>query len=139
VLFLGRYCFRSLVLCHHLPEVEARSLPLSALPPEASSLPANSQRQRITMMEATLTPTALLDSPLPDSSLPESPLLEKLRGALSQSHFLSPRQVRVETVGGNVRLEGTVGSFYQKQMAQELVRRVDGVETVENQLQVSWR
>ncbi len=86
------------------------------------------------MMEATLTATPLVDSPLL-----ETPLLEKLRGALSQSHFLSPRQVQIETIGGNVRLEGTVGSFYQKQMAQELVRRVDGVETVENQLQVSWR
>jgi osmotically-inducible protein OsmY len=38
-----------------------------------------------------------------------------------------------------VRLQGTVGSFYQKQMAQELLRRVDGVERIENQLQVSWR
>jgi len=86
------------------------------------------------MMEATLTATPLLDS-----SLLDPPLLDKLRGVLSNSHFLSPRQVQIETTGGNVRLEGTVGSFYQKQMAQELVRRVDGVETVENQLQVSWR
>lgn len=86
------------------------------------------------MMEATLTASPLLDSPLLDP-----PLLEKLRGVLSKSHYLSPRQVQIETTGGNVRLEGTVGSYYQKQMAQELVRRVDGVETVENQLQVSWR
>ncbi len=86
------------------------------------------------MMEATLTATPLLES-----SLLDPPLLDKLRGVLSKSHFLSPRQVQIETTGGNVRLEGTVGSFYQKQMAQELVRRVDGVETVENQLQVSWR
>ena len=35
-------------------------------------------------------------------------------------------------------LEGTVGSFYQKQMAQEVVRRLDGVQGIENQLQVSW-
>ncbi len=81
------------------------------------------------MMEATLTAPPLLDSALLDS----------VRGALSNSHYLSPRQVQIETCGSNVRLEGTVGSFYQKQMAQELVRRVDGVETVENQLQVSWR
>ena len=86
------------------------------------------------MMEATLTAPPILDSPLLDP-----PLLEKLRGALSKSHFLSPRQVQIETNGGNVRLEGTVASFYQKQMAQELVRRVDGVETVVNRLQVRWR
>ena len=66
-------------------------------------------------------------------------LHDLIRGALSKSHFLPSKHVQIETSGGNVRLEGTVGSFYQKQMAQELVRRVDGVETVENQLQVSWR
>lgn len=81
------------------------------------------------MMEATLAV-----SPTQDSSL-----MDLVRGALKKSHFLSPRQVQIETTGSNVRLEGTVGSFYQKQMAQELVRRIDGVDTVENQLQVSWR
>ncbi|MEM8945463.1 MAG: BON domain-containing protein [Planctomycetota bacterium] len=80
------------------------------------------------MMEATLTATPVVDSPL----------LDQVRGALSKSHGLSPRHVQIETRGGKVRLAGTVGSFYQKQMAQEIVRRVDGVETVENQLQVSW-
>ncbi len=95
------------------------------------------------MMEATLTATPHVTVPVvvptqaPTQAV--SPLTEKLRSVLSHSHFLSPRQVQIETTGGNVRLEGTVGSFYQKQMAQEIVRRVDGVETVENQLQVSWR
>lgn len=85
-------------------------------------------------MQATLSATPKLDTTLLDS-----PLLAEVRGALSKNHGLSPQQVKIKTRGGNVRLEGTVTSFYQKQMAQELVRRVDGVETVENQLQVSWR
>jgi len=74
-----------------------------------------------------------------EATLTATPLFEQVQGALNQSHFLMPRQVQIETTGGNVRLEGTVVSFYQKQMAQELVRRVDGVETIENQLQVSWQ
>ena len=73
-----------------------------------------------------------------DATLPAMPLLDQVRGALSRSPYLSPRQVQIEATNGNVRLAGTVSSFYQKQMAQELVRRVDGVETVENQLQVNW-
>lgn len=73
-----------------------------------------------------------------EATLTTLPLLDQIRGALGQSHFLSPRQVQIEATDGNVRLEGTVSSFYQKQMAQELVRRVDGVEQVENQLQVNW-
>ena len=81
------------------------------------------------MMAATLTA-----SPVVDSSLSV-----QVRGALSKSHHLSSRNVHVATDGVKVRLKGTVGSFCQKQMAQEIVRRVDGIETVENQLQVSWR
>ena len=74
-----------------------------------------------------------------EATLPTVPLLDQIRGALNQSPYLSPRQVQIEATEGNVRLAGTVNSFYQKQMAQELVRRVDGVENVENQLQVNWR
>jgi len=90
--------------------------------PEASSFLQSPGREPATM-DATLTPT---------------PLSDQVRGVLSQSHFLAPRQVQIETNEGNVRLEGTVSSFYHKQMAQELVRRLDGVEQVENQLQVNW-
>ncbi len=79
-------------------------------------------------MEATLTASPTVTT-----------LLDQVRGALNKSHYIPPRQVRVATQGNKVRLEGTVTSFYQKQMAQELARRVDGVEAVENQLQVSWR
>jgi len=85
-------------------------------------------------MEATLTAPPVLDS----IGLDPVGLIAQVRGALSKSPYLSPRHVQVEATDGNIRLEGTVSSFYQKQMAQELVRRVDGVERVENQLQVNW-
>lgn len=74
-------------------------------------------------MEATLTP---------------SPLVEKVHSALSRNPYLPARKLRVEATDGHVRIEGTVGTFFQKQMAQEAVRRLDGVERVVNQLQVSW-
>ena len=35
-------------------------------------------------------------------------------------------------------LKGQVNSFFQKQMAQEAIRRVDGVQRIENMLQVNW-
>jgi osmotically-inducible protein OsmY len=31
-----------------------------------------------------------------------------------------------------------VNSFFQKQMAQEALRRIEGVESIENHLQVHW-
>ncbi|MCG8448775.1 MAG: BON domain-containing protein [Pirellulales bacterium] len=73
-----------------------------------------------------------------EAVLSAAPLYEQIQGALHSSPYFSSHQVRVQTADGHVRLEGTVGSFFQKQMAQELVRRVDGVERVENQLQVNW-
>jgi len=74
-------------------------------------------------MEATLSPPMLLDT---------------VQGALSRSPYISTRKVKVEAADGHVRIEGTVGTFFQKQMAQELIRRLDGVQRVENQLQVNW-
>ncbi|MCH2114061.1 MAG: BON domain-containing protein [Pirellulales bacterium] len=75
-------------------------------------------------MEATLSPVACYDQVL---------------GALTDSSHFSSREVHADVADGYVRLHGTVGTFYQKQMAQELVRRVDGVEKIENQLEVNWR
>jgi len=82
-----------------------------------------------------------MEATLPANSPNEQtcPLHEQIRSALDRSPYVSQSQVQIETSSGKVRLEGTVGTFYQKQMAQELVRRIDGVEQVVNQLQVNWR
>ncbi|NOY42673.1 MAG: BON domain-containing protein [Planctomycetes bacterium] len=73
------------------------------------------------------------------TTLAVSALSEQVAGILGSSPYICRRQVQIEATDGNVRLEGTVSSFFQKQMAQEIVRRVDGVRSVENQLQVTWR
>jgi osmotically-inducible protein OsmY len=74
-----------------------------------------------------------------EATLSAGPLFDQVQGALSSSPYLSSREVQVETSNGHVRLQGTVGTFFQKQMAQELVRRIDGVQMIENRLQVNWR
>jgi osmotically-inducible protein OsmY len=76
-------------------------------------------------MEATLSP-------------PRPALLDQVHGALSRSPYVSANEMRVEESDGVVRLEGAVRSFFHKQMAQELIRRVDGVERIDNRLQVKW-
>jgi osmotically-inducible protein OsmY len=65
-------------------------------------------------------------------------LVEQVQGALSRSPYISARDLRVEAREGVVRLEGAVRSFFHKQMAQETIRRLDGVERIENCLQVEW-
>ena len=69
---------------------------------------------------------------------PPNELINQVHGALSRSPYVSPHEVRVEAEEGVVRLEGAVRSFFQKQMAQEVVRRLDGVERIVNCLQVTW-
>lgn len=54
----------------------------------------------------------------------------------------SPHYLGAEVVGthdeGIVVLQGRVDTFYHKQVAQELLRKLDGVERVVNLLEVHW-
>ena len=65
-------------------------------------------------------------------------LTEKVSSAIETNPYLSGRKLRFEAQEGRITLQGTVGSFYQKQMAQEALRRIDGVREIENQLEVAW-
>jgi osmotically-inducible protein OsmY len=58
--------------------------------------------------------------------------------ALEQNPHVPGRRLRLETVGSRVVLQGVVKTFFEKQMAQETLRRVEGVEEVENCLEVTW-
>ena len=63
-------------------------------------------------------------------------LADRVDIALVTNPYLTGRTLRFETDGGRVILRGRVGTWYQKQMAQELVRRVEGVELIDNCLEV---
>jgi osmotically-inducible protein OsmY len=65
-------------------------------------------------------------------------LSARIHTAIAQHPHLPRRQVRFETEAGRVVLRGTVGSYFQKQMAQEALRRLDGVSQIENLLEVNW-
>lgn len=68
----------------------------------------------------------------------------QLATSLSQQAFdavvchphLSQRCVAVQANAGTVRLEGTVHSYFEKQLAQEALRSIEGITAIENQLQV---
>ena len=65
-------------------------------------------------------------------------LADRISRALATSPFVPPRKVMFEETAGTIVLKGQVDSFFQKQMAQEALRRVDGVQSIENLLEVSW-
>jgi osmotically-inducible protein OsmY len=67
-----------------------------------------------------------------------SPLEVRVHSALEESPYIAPKSLRFETAEGRVTLRGTVGTFFQKQMAQEAIRRVAGVQEIANELEVCW-
>lgn len=67
-----------------------------------------------------------------------APLAQRITEALTTNPHVPSRQVRVEAAEGRIVLKGNVRSFFQKQMAQEAIRRVDGVEQIDNLLEVNW-
>lgn len=63
---------------------------------------------------------------------------DRVLSALKRNPHLPHRTLRLETRQGHVILRGTVRSYYQKQMAQESLRGVEGIHQIENQLEVNW-
>ena len=72
--------------------------------------------------------------------MPSEPakLDERVQTALLKHANVPQRNLRFESSDGRVTLHGTVHSYYQKQMAQEALRRLEGVQTIDNQIEVSW-
>lgn len=66
------------------------------------------------------------------------PLFDRICDALTTNPHVPSKNVRVEAADGRVVLKGSVSTFFQKQMAQEAIRRLDGVEQIDNLLQVNW-
>ncbi len=65
-------------------------------------------------------------------------LVERLDAAISSNPHLFGRELHCSSEAGHVTISGEVNSFYQKQMAQEAIRHVDGVQGIENRLEVHW-
>jgi osmotically-inducible protein OsmY len=51
--------------------------------------------------------------------------------------YFAARRVRVATKNDCVIVEGTVSTYFQKQMAQEILLRIDGIGRIDNRLQVA--
>lgn len=65
-------------------------------------------------------------------------LTEQIQNVVIHHPHLKQREVRLEAAEGRVRLTGSVKSYFEKQLAQEALRHVEGVEAIENQLTVEW-
>jgi len=52
---------------------------------------------------------------------------------------LKQARLKVRNDRGRIVLTGTVGSYYEKQVAQESLRDVPGIDSIDNSIEVSWR
>jgi osmotically-inducible protein OsmY len=66
-------------------------------------------------------------------------LEDQVHEALELSPYLTrSRGVRCEAENGRVIIRGEVGTYFQKQMATEALRKLRGIDEIDNQLEVNW-
>jgi osmotically-inducible protein OsmY len=65
-------------------------------------------------------------------------VVERAQERLRAAPYISFRDVRCEYRHGLLILRGHVESYYEKQLAQESVARLEGVDQVVNELEVAW-
>ena len=66
-------------------------------------------------------------------------LEDQVQEALQLNPYLTRNGLRCETNQGRVTLRGEVNSYFQKQMATEALRKLRGIEEIDNQLEVTWQ
>ena len=65
-------------------------------------------------------------------------LQQRAESLLRNSPYLNGQQLELQSQNGRLTLKGTVGTYFQKQMAQESLKEIDGVVLIDNQLDVTW-
>lgn len=75
---------------------------------------------------------------LPAATAAVPTLADRVDVAIQTNPYLQGRKLRFETSGSRVTLHGQVNTYFQKQMAQELLKHVEGVDEIENGLEVMW-
>lgn len=69
-------------------------------------------------------------------SIPNSGVKEAAKRRLRKSSYPSVKKVRCEVHGGVLVLSGRVSSFFEKQMAQETIAGLEGIDKVVNCVEV---
>jgi osmotically-inducible protein OsmY len=67
-----------------------------------------------------------------------SSLTQKIQNAVVHNPHLNHRKIHFRTTEKRVVIEGTAQTYFEKQMAQEALREIEGIESIENQVEVVW-
>ncbi len=68
---------------------------------------------------------------------PRCPITTTAQLRIRMAHYPSLRSITCVFIDGVLFLEGRVTSFHQKQLAQELIRNIAGVEQISNRIEVA--
>src|SRR5262245_66408291 len=74
--------------------------------------------------------------PATPTRTPHPGLQELAEGCLRRNPYLALKNVCCDCRGGVLVLRGCLPSYYLKQVAQEAVARLEGVQALDNQIQV---
>jgi osmotically-inducible protein OsmY len=74
--------------------------------------------------------------PATPTRTPHPGLQELAEGCLRRNPYLALKNVSCDGRGGVLVLRGCLPTYYLKQVAQEVVARLEGVEMIDNQIQV---
>jgi hypothetical protein len=74
--------------------------------------------------------------PATPTRTPQPGLQALAEGCLRRNPYLALKNVACDCRGGVLVLRGRLPSYYLKQVAQEAVARLEGVQAVDNQIQV---
>jgi len=67
---------------------------------------------------------------------PSHEVRDLVRSTLARNPHFNGQDLRVEFDESDVIIRGAVRSYYQKQIAQESVRRISGIGAIRNELEV---
>ena len=70
------------------------------------------------------------------TAMHQTPSHSQLENLLANNPYLARRRLTFHEQEGSLILSGRVASFFEKQMAQEALRGVEGVNRIDNQLEV---
>lgn len=64
-------------------------------------------------------------------------LEDRVQNVIDHNPYLSRRKLQCETSEGHVVLRGQVQTYFQKQMAQESLKKIEGIISIDNCLEVA--
>lgn len=68
----------------------------------------------------------------------QAEVLERAVSAIARNSHLNNKRIQITVDGDCVRLQGTVGTYFEKQIAQETLRTVVAPLRIQNDVEVNW-